>query len=82
MTYKKALILGGAILVVAGCSSSTAPIAQVDGGAASAALAPSTKKVAPSAATPMTAAEPAGQNCRGSWPVSSGFIDTTCVSDR
>ncbi|HEX7938148.1 MAG TPA: hypothetical protein VF483_04095 [Gemmatimonadaceae bacterium] len=84
MAFKRALILGGAILLAAGCSSSvTAPIAKVDGGAAS-----STKAATnPPARRPFGAAATEGMasdstSCRGNYPVPSGFADSTCTIEQ
>ena len=81
MAFKRALILGGAILLAAGCSSSvTAPIAKVDGGA-SAARAALTTKTAPRLPMAATAAADSA-SCRISYTVSSGFVDTVCVIEN
>ena len=84
MAFKRALILGGAILLAAGCSSSvTAPIAKVDGSAANATKATSTTTT-PTKRTIGTATATASDSttCRGSYTVSSGFVDTICVIDN
>jgi hypothetical protein len=79
MTLKNALILGGAILLAAGCSSSvTSPIAKVDTGPASA-LSGKPALPTPKVYMPQSATASDSTSCRGAYPVSSGFADTTCV---
>lgn len=85
MTFKRALILGGAILLAAGCSSNvTAPIAKVDGGAASEIRAGTTTKTPTTRTMGTTTSATASDStsCRGNYPVNSGFVDSTCVMDN
>ncbi|MEK7403439.1 MAG: hypothetical protein AABZ80_13875 [Gemmatimonadota bacterium] len=83
MAFKKAFILGGAILLAAGCSSSvTSPVAEVEGGAASAAVQAKPTKSAPRVASPTAATTADSTTCRGAYPVSSGFIDTACAIEQ
>jgi len=78
MSFKKVLLLGGTALLMAACNSGvTAPVGAVRGGAASQAraAADSTKRtIAPAATTSSF-----GDDCWSSYPVSSGFIDSTCL---
>jgi hypothetical protein len=88
MSFKKALILGGAILLAAGCTSTvTSPVAEVDGGVSSAARAKTSNtstptKTAPRVSSPMSSTAADSVSCRGAYPVSSGFIDTACIIEQ
>jgi hypothetical protein len=80
--FKRLLILGGAALLAAGCSSSStapnAPIQQVDAQSD----ARGAKRKAGSGTgntTALTATD--STTCRG-WPLPSGFVDTTCIVDN
>ena len=80
MAFKRALILGGALLLAAACStSSTAPIAKVDGGASSARSALPIKPIqliAPTAATADSLV------CTKTYTVPAGAVDSVCVYEQ
>jgi hypothetical protein len=80
MAFKRAIILGGIVLLVAACStSSPTSVREVEGGAASNARAgKGPKKTLPmQGETFNTMADSA--SCNRSIPVLVGFVDSTCV---
>lgn len=79
MAFRKAFILGGAVVLAAACSSgSTAPVIRANGGAARAdATADSNAtKGRPGTTTWTTTAS--DSTCRGNYSVQSGRSDSTC----
>lgn len=79
MAYKRLLILGGALLLAAGCSTSTtAPMAKVGGSAVNAKT--NTPTTLPRTTTMTTESDSTA--CRGNWPLTSGGYDTTCMIEH
>lgn len=83
MMFKRLLILGGAALLVAGCStSSTAPNAQLDAVDVQSNSRGATRKAGTARTSPTALTATDSTTCRGSWPITSGFVDTTCIIDN
>ncbi|HMC55797.1 MAG TPA: hypothetical protein VKH19_11525 [Gemmatimonadaceae bacterium] len=77
MAWKKALFLGGAVLLLAACSDATAPSTPRNGSPAAADKANMVSTVAPLE----TLIDIGGETCRSGYYVRSGDRDLCIVSD-
>jgi hypothetical protein len=79
MTFKKAVILGGALLLAAGCSNSVTGPSAASVDVTPSAVRGGKKTTQPTLPRFYPASAAASDSTCHNFPVTSGFVDSTCV---